>query len=342
MTVVVIDTNLFVRHTYLCRKQQGPALTGLLRAIGGKIFVPGILRREYSEQTQAMAEEQFDQLQKPLAALKTLTGLPDQINPPGAEAVQQFVEDRLEQLFPITLVGPSIDDVAIAAAHRSVDKHPPTTKSDHGLKDCMIWEAILKLDHGTKAWLATNDNGFYAEGKSDELHPKLRAEADALGIEVKIARKLEPIIEALVAEFPEVDLAEVERKERAEQREVVMSTVPPAPTSPDANPTNGDISAVKAALVADEAVFEQLELKALGYIAYLEPVPKSELVDALLWSGVPIDHASNATGRLVLKGLVRDSGTNYLIANRSIQVAAMNAVESDIIRWLESKRSGHE
>lgn len=340
MNVVVIDTNVFVRHTHLCRKQQGPALIGLLRSTAGKIFLPEILRNEYFEQTQAMVVESFAEMQKQLGILKSVIGM-QVLTAPSQEAIGQLVQQRLEQLSPITLEGPSVDGLMMAAGRRSVAKLAPTTKTDHGLKDCIIWEAVLTLLPGTKVWLATNDNGFFKD-KTDELHPDLRADAAARGIDIEISRTLEPIIKAITLDFPDVNVAELEQRELQEQGYAADSSAPPAPVSSDSSGTDGDIASVRAALAANELHFDELELKVLGYISYLDPVPKTELFDALRGAGISIEMSSNVAGRLALKGLIRDTGKHYLIDDRSIQNAAAATVEKEMIGWLASKRQSHE
>lgn len=337
MDVVVIDTNVFARSTYMCRKDHGPMLVGVLRATNGKIFMPEVLKGEAFEQVQAMVDEGFDKLQKFRGNLNHLIDLPELLAP-TAGAVQQSVQQRLDELSPIILEGPAVDDLLKPAGRRSMAKQAPTTKSDHGLKDCMIWEAVLTLPSGTKVWLASADGGFYKNG-TDELHPDLQAEAQARGIDIKIARNLLPIIRGLVKDRPELDLAELEQRERLEQSKPLASSIPPAPVTSEVPASTGDLDAVKVAVDASQQAFDGLELKVLGYVSYLDPVNKSDLVEALSFTGITAEIVANVAERLVLGGLIRDSGSKYLIVDRSIQEAAAANVEGEMIRWLESKRT---
>jgi hypothetical protein len=343
MTIVVIDTNVFVRHTYLCRKQRGHVLMGLLRSTGGKLYIPEILRREYFEQTQAMVDEHAGEIRKNRDALKTLIGHQDASPLPDVPGIQGMVEKRLQFLAPISLMGPTIDELMQAAGRRSIDKLPPSTKSDHGLKDCLIWEAILQLPPGSKVWLASNDHGFFKD-KTDELHPHLLEEARAREIEVSIVRTLERIVDAISKENPDLELSIIEKRELAEQGDIFSVTPPPAPADPVLavlGPT-GDLDKVSAALTALGRPFEDFELRVFGYIAFLDPVLKSDLFEALAGSGIQLEVAENVADRLVLFGLIRDSGTHYLIVSKALSEEAAAAVEPEIIAWLAKRRPGDE
>ena len=323
----------------MCRKEQGAALVGALRATGGKLFLPEILKHECFEQTQKMVDENFLKLQKHASVLKPLVNLPE-LSPPQPGSVGQSVQRRFDQLQNVTLEGPSVDDLLKASGRRTIANRPPSTKTDHGYKDCMIFEAILTLPEGTNVWLASDDGGFFV-GQTAELLQELREDAKARGIKIQGARTLQPIVDELAKVAGGLDVAELERRELQELGNTTPDAVPPAPVTADLKGSDNDISPVQAALAASEKVFDGLDLKVLGYIAYLDPVSKVDLYDALLNADIPMDVAKNVVDRLVLNGLVRDSGSNYLIADRSLQEAAAATVEKEIIRLLEAKRGAN-
>jgi hypothetical protein len=89
---------------------------------------------------------------------------------------------------------PNDDELLVAAGRRVISKKLPTTKSDHGYKDCVIWECILRLERGTEVRFISRDKAFFTQGARS---PELASEADAPGIHVVASMDLEPVLREL-------------------------------------------------------------------------------------------------------------------------------------------------
>jgi PIN domain len=195
--IVCIDTNVFVRQAHLLRKNAGPSLIHLLRAAGGRLFVPEILKREYEEQTVAAVNEAGEKITAQFERIQTLVGARDDFVLPTDDQVRTSVRGRLAELEAITLSQPLTDELRIAAGNRVLEKRAPTTKTDHGYKDCLIWEGILRLEHGADIRLITLDGtGFLA---SERLLPALQEEAARNGVNITAHRELEAVLSELQA-----------------------------------------------------------------------------------------------------------------------------------------------
>jgi hypothetical protein len=82
---------------------------------------------------------------------------------------------------------------------------------------------------------------------------------------------------------------------------------------------------------------QELQKKILGYVGFLNNPSKGELVDLLSSVGYPVDTVQNAAERLVLNGLIEDTGNHYIPRNREVCALAAPLVESEIIKLLENK-----
>lgn len=80
--------------------------------------------------------------------------------------------------------------------------------------------------------------------------------------------------------------------------------------------------------------FRAHERKVLGYVAYFDTPSKSQLISLLERSGMAPEIAKNAADRLVMGGLIRDTGHHYLFSDRKLAHLAASAVEDDIIKLL--------
>lgn len=203
--IIVVDTNVFVRDTHLLRKKGGPALVRLLRATKGQILIPEILQREYVEQTVKAADDVRSRVMAACSTLETLLGTPASYTVPDVETVRLRAIDRLRALEALTIFEPLSPDLHVAAGNRSLANKRPTSKSDHGYKDCLIWESVLRLPRGSDVRFVSRDDKAFFDG--DAFHPGLIAEARELGITVVGYRDIERVVEELTKANPTLDLA---------------------------------------------------------------------------------------------------------------------------------------
>ena len=89
-------------------------------------------------------------------------------------------------------------------------------------------------------------------------------------------------------------------------------------------------TALTKALIA----FREHERKVLGFVAHFGTPGKEELFDILSRSGMPREIAQNVAERLVLAGLIQDTGNHYLLPDKALAQLAVPSVEDDIIKLL--------
>ncbi len=341
---VVCDTNVFVRETHLLRKKGGPQLIRLLRAVKGHLVVPEVLRQEYIEQTRLAAAEEHSRIRASLSVLETLTAGSSALTLLDDVGVDRLTLARLEALKLLVHPVLQTDELLAAAGKRSLAKQRPVSKTDHGYKDCLIWESVLRLPPGSEVRFISKDlKAFY---ENDRFSPDLEAEAAARGLRVVGVKDLDQVVGELQASNPSLDFAAlsafdlVESASEAPERDssaAPSDTLPRLTSQGESAPVEGVrqgsdwvASRIKNAL---EAVQEQ-EVRVLGYIAYFGDANKLQLFDALAHSGLPPARAQNIAERLALVGLVQDTGHHYLVPDRELARTAASLVEADIITLL--------
>lgn len=338
---VVCDTNVFVRETHLLRKKGGPQLIRLLRAVRGHLVVPEVLRQEYIEQTRLAAAEEHSRIRIALSVLQTLTGGVGALALLDDAGVDRLTLARLEALKPLVHPVIQTDELLAAAAKRSLAKQRPVSKTDHGFKDCLIWESVLRLPPGSEVRFISRDlKAFY---ENDRFAPDLEAEAAARDLRVVGVTNLDQVVGELQASNPSLDFAALPAFDLVESASEVperASAALPSDASPRRTGAGEDVSPEMARQGSDwvasrlrhalETVQDQ-ELRVLGYIAYFGDANKLQLFDALAQSGLSRARAQNIAERLSLVGLVQDTGHHYLVPDRELAQAAASLVEGDII-----------
>ena len=347
--IVVCDTNVFVRDSHLLRKKGGPDLVRHLKATQGQLLVPEILRIEYIEQTLEAANAERQRFEAATGVLGTLIGFQPPIFP-TEDAINQTAIERLRALESITQTASLTTEVLEAAGRRAIGKRRPTTKNDHGYKDCLIWESILRLPSGSDVRFVSRDNKAFFSGEN--LAQELIDEARAKGIRVVGYQNVDNLVRDLRTENPS-DLAAVEAQDQMESVTVVpqgaaaaiFGHAPIVVVSNSAASTEvesvGDIQGVSSQLADARKRFDDIELKVFAYIAYLDPAGQDQLFQLLSEVQIPPAMAKNMAERLVMYGLVRDVGNHYLVVDRALADMVAPSVEDEIIALLDKSAGGH-
>lgn len=215
-------------------------------------------------------------------------------------------------------------------------------------------------DHATRAWERYFTVGLpYKASQPREHRRKDIPDAWILEAAIDLAR-LHP---KMVALCPDGKLSDAltaipidvfkTASEILDRIERSISDQPSTTPSPEAAAQSVPAAAGEELLVAPheelarlldraQASSRELDIKVAGFVTYLDGPTKGQLVDLLTRSGLSEDLINNGIGRLVLTGVIRDTGNHYLPADRKIGELAAATVENDIISLLNtSPRDGH-
>lgn len=337
--ILVVDTCVFVWKARLLQSRSGRELLRLMRATNCSLYVPEILRLEYIEKFVEM-EESLRLSEGPARGKRAGSLINNAMLGNVSSKVQ--AESRLAALEPVTISGPSNDELNSAVGARIIAKRRPTTEKYHSYKDCMIWESVLRLPSGSQVRLISNDGAFF---ERDAVHPELIEEARKRGITVVGYKMIEDVVAELKRANPTLDLAELEAQDFADPTTQPAEAVARSAPIPRAN---GDAEYDRSVREAFGKVglrlsqarrhFEKLDLKVLAYIAYFDPARKTDVFSAMAHADIAPDVAKNVVERLTMNGFLHDTGNHYLVTESVNGDLIAPSVEPAIIAWLQSSR----
>jgi hypothetical protein len=341
---VLCDTNAAVRDAHLFRKRGGPLLVAMLRAKKAKLLVPEVLRMEYINQFIQAGDDALQKATKELDRLKTFCGYDMSGLLPKPQFGEVQAMDILAQLEDVIYSIPTTQEIKVAAADRSINGVRPTSKTDHGYKDCIIWESLLSLPRGSEVMLLSRDEAAFFDGQV--FAPSLKKEAQDKGLLLTAYSTtknptLMPLVDALKERFADI-AASVAADLPVDDHPIIkayMQSERVAPMLPKDSAEEAPQPVVVAEgeleelLAAQTKPFTLLDGKALGFVSYLGSTEKQTVIGLLVQSGVATEAAArNALERLALAGLMRDTGHNYLaVQSREADMAAQR-VEPEMIK----------
>lgn len=342
---VLCDTNAAIRDAHLFRKKGGPLLIEMLRAKKAKLLVPEVLRMEYINQFIQAGEEALQKATRELDKLKTFCGYDMSGFLPKSQFGEAQALEILAQLEDVIHFIPTTPELKVAAADRSINGIRPTSKTDHGYKDCLIWESLLTLPEGSEVMLLSRDEAaFFDEGI---LAANLEKEAKEKGLLLTAYRTtknptLIPLVNALKERFADIaasaptDLPMGDHPiiQAYMQSEPVAPVLPKDPADEAPQPVVVATGEVEELFATQTRAFSLIDIKALGFVGYLKSTGKRAVVGLLEQSGVAAEAARNALERLALAGLITDTGHNYLAVEGSLTEMAAQQVESEMIKLI--------
>lgn len=316
----------------------------MLRAKKAKLLVPEVLRMEYITQFIEAGNAALKKATAELDRLKTFCGYDISGLLPKPKFGEAQALEILAQLEDVIHAVPSTPELKVAAADRSINGARPTSKTDHGYKDCLIWESLLTLPEGSEVLLLSRDAAAFFD--NGVLAPDLGKEAIEKGLVLAAYSSgkdetLMPLVNALKERFADIAASVAGDLPMGDHPiiQAYMQSEPVAPALPKGPDAEGAPQLVVAApgeleelYAAQTRPFALLDVKALGFVSYLKSTGKQAVLGLLVQSGAATEAARNALERLALAGLIRDTGHNYLaVEGRQADMAAQ-LVEPDMIK----------
>jgi predicted nucleic acid-binding protein len=288
-----------------------------------KIFIPHIVWEERRTQLMEKARDrvrklrkEFDGLSAELPSNFVLEGLaPPTLNiwtdaEIDARSKDVMAAFALENKVEIVSLAP---DHADRAWQRYFNVHPPFNRDEKrenrrkDIPDSWIFETAIDIKSKHPGLLALCGDG--------RLSDALKA------IEVCVFKKTQEVLDEI-----EESLHPTTEVKTGEIKEPAPREIPPA----------GAESKLDAALAEARESFKYLDAKVLGYVSYIGSPTKGDLFSLLSRSGTSIEVAKNVTERLVLSGVIIDTGSHYLPGSKEDGELAATMVEAEIIKLLES------
>jgi hypothetical protein len=198
--------------------------------------------------------------------------------------------------------------------------HPPEGTSDE-MRDLVIWQVALRI--------AKRDGGAFMVSR-DEVHAHERGAAEAAVARLYRASNFQDAVELLLQKSP-VAVLEALRKVAAER----LFRRPKVRDGAKTQTERAAASQVARALGESRLESEGLDARVLGFVSYLGDPTKEQLLSMLARSGVKSELAKNVADKLVIAGILVDTGNHYLVKDKNAGEAAEVLVEAEIIKLLE-------
>lgn len=339
---VLCDTNAAARDAHLFRKKGGPLLVAMLRAKRAKLLVPEVLRMEYITQFIQAGNAALQKATAELDKLKTFCGYDISGLLPKPRFGEAQALEILAELEDVIHAIPTTPELKVAAADRSINGVRPTSKSDHGYKDCLIWESLLTLPEGSEVLLLSRDAAAFFD--NGVLAPNLEREAKEKGLLLTAYSSgkdetLMPLVSALKIRFADiaasaaVDLPVGDHPviQAYMQSERIAAVLPKCPAEEAPQPMVVAAGELEELFAVQTRPFALLDVKAFGFVSYLRSTGKQAVIALLVQSGAAAEAARNALERLVLAGLITDTGHNYLAVEGRLAEMAAQLVEPEMI-----------
>ncbi len=315
----------------------------MLRARKAKLLVPEVLRMEYINQFVQAGVSALNKATIGLDKLKTFCGYDISALLPKPNFGEDEALAILARLEDIIHTIPTTPEIKVAAADRSINGVPPTSKTDHGYKDCLIWESLLTLPRGSEVMLLSRDEAAFFDGQA--LARSLQKEAEEHGLlltafNTKRDDTLWPLVNALKERFGDIAASAVSDLPMNDhpiiqaymESERVVPVLPKNPAEEAPQPVVVAAGELEELVAAQTKPFTLLDIRALGFVSYLRSTGKQAVIGLLVQSGVATEAARNALERLALAGLITNTGHNYLaVEGRQAEMAAQ-LVEPEMIK----------
>ena len=177
--VLLLDSSTFIQEAGLTSRGAS-ALKHYLYHRGTKLVVPEVVAEECQRKLTAIAKKRTENVRDTLTWLGRFHGKVSGWTGPDDEASDERAKALAKAAHLQAVVLPETGPVRARAEARHRAERPPSHRSSE-LADCRIWEQCLQLLSRHDVVFVSADRDFCSRASSDELHPQLQAEAEAVG-----------------------------------------------------------------------------------------------------------------------------------------------------------------
>jgi len=358
--LVFIDTNVAILETHLFFKKLGPELLAAMRKAGARLVVPAILKQEYVKHYVEVSRAARSAMEKGASLGRPFFDQPPPSFFPSDDEIRDRARRNLERLQELIVFVPETDELLLSTSRRVMANNAPSSKTDHGFKDCLIWESVLSVAQDCELHVVSKDKAFYQEDSTDRLADTIVAETQAKGITVyghhagKSGNSLDSVLKAILVHVSVDDpnaLTGVDATSGATSASAALPSgedaagqpeeqvVEHAPTSdvPEAMgvPVQGELDTLLEPMRAEN---QRIDGTVLGLIALTGAHGKEPFYELLTELGIDVARARNACDRLVLAGLMTDTGSHLLPVPGRISELAAAMVQDEVAELMLRNR----
>ena len=202
--VLVLDSSTFVEEIGLTSRDAS-AIKHYLYHRGTRLIVPQIVAKECERHLTNRAKGKRESVQHSIDWLSRFCGRVSGWKAPRDAQIEERARMLAQASQLGAVVAPESEVIRERAELRNRAERPPSHRTPE-FEDCVIWEHCLELLAGHDVVLVSGDEDFLGHVRRDELHPQLRAEADAVGAGriLTFHRSIQSLLTDLRSEIPSI------------------------------------------------------------------------------------------------------------------------------------------
>lgn len=186
----------------MLRSHLAASLIYLLEQHEAKLGLPEVVEIEVNDHLRVTSNKSIAAATAALERMRMVFGEAPDPEMPDASALGPALERRVSELGSLVLRVPIEHRHHVAAGEMVLAGVAPNAPKSQQFKDCLLWQAIVDLNHDYKVMLVSNDSGFYAERGTSELHGDLSRIAG----DVRMVRTIEDTVGLLQQTVPVLNL----------------------------------------------------------------------------------------------------------------------------------------
>ena len=206
--VLLFDSSTFIKEAGLTSRGAS-ALRHYLYVRGTQLAVPQVVAEECERHLSNFATGKVKSVHAALGSLARFCGAVKGWTPPQ----DVDIAERVKAVARGEAFGAVVIEETSALRRRAEQRHRaerPPSHSKNSPKDCRIWEQCLDLLRGHDVIFVSRDKDFRGRRQPQELHPQLRAEADAVpGGRLTFHPGMDSLLSDLSTEVPQLPTEQV-------------------------------------------------------------------------------------------------------------------------------------
>ena len=195
--VLVLDSSTFIEEAGMTSRGAS-ALKHYLAHRKTQLVVPEVVAEECERKLAKIAAGKTESIHRSLAWLARFCGRVNGWDAPTDDTLNEHAKALASGLHLGGIVLKEPDAASTLAKQRNSDQRPPSHHKP-SLADCRIWETCLSLLAEHDVIFVARDKDFRGHGNTQDLHPQLRSEAEAVASHHRL--NFHTNIESLLPEF---------------------------------------------------------------------------------------------------------------------------------------------
>jgi predicted nucleic acid-binding protein len=171
---VVLDTNIWLKGTYLLQNSLGAAFLYSISRTHTQLAIPEVIEGEIRKHALLQYKRDIKGIEQGFLHLQVLMGKRDNYRIPSEQEFNDRIDARFFELRQLIKKVPFTFNHAQGALKKIMAELPPNGEKYQQFKDSAIWESLLELAQDKSVYFITGDRDFFkdkdlSKGLADNL-----------------------------------------------------------------------------------------------------------------------------------------------------------------------------